>query len=234
MSRCRIGLRRPCHSRVAPIHVICNPRVAPAPMGRVAGLRGNESGRTLATLRPCNPAPHPSRVFDTLTPQAMKGDYVNPSPIHRPAFGPVFRRALAAARAERSHVAAATTAPADLPIDVDFYLSADRCSGYGIAKGGELVAVFSTVRGRGAALAAEAADSGARRLDCFDGFLVDFYTRHGWQICGREANWTEGGPDVVYMNRPDPCKAHGARPVTVHKDGSQSCGACAINRKADR
>lgn len=49
-----------------------------------------------------------------------------------------------------------------------------------------------------AALSANVA-SGARTLDCFDGFLPKYYSGFGFEEYKREANWTLGEPDVVYM-----------------------------------
>ena len=40
---------------------------------------------------------------------------------------------------------------------------------------------------------------GVQYLDCFDGFLPSYYEKFGFVEYKREANWTEGGPDVVYM-----------------------------------
>jgi outer membrane protein assembly factor BamB len=71
--------------------------------------------------------------------------------------------------------------------------------GYAIRPDGELVFVFSTVRGMGDTLVADAVRRGANYLDCFDGHLVDLYGRHGFEVDHREANWTPGEPDVVHM-----------------------------------
>jgi len=83
--------------------------------------------------------------------------------------------------------------------DAACYLSADRLSGYAIRADGELVGVFSAVRGRGDDLVRDAIRNGATRLDCFDGYLPALYERHGFVETDREPNWTPGGPDVVYM-----------------------------------
>lgn len=112
----------------------------------------------------------------------------------------VFRAALAEARAGREHVAAATSPPAELPDDARYYLSPDRLAGFGVADG-ELIGLFSAERGRGAELVAAAIDAGASRLDCFGGYLVELYARHGFVETAREPNWTPGEPDVVYMER---------------------------------
>ena len=53
--------------------------------------------------------------------------------------------------------------------------------------------------GYGSRLVSDALDNGAEVLDCFDGFLPEFYARHGFVETSREPNWTPGAPDVVYM-----------------------------------
>lgn len=80
-----------------------------------------------------------------------------------------------------------------------FFLSTDRHSGFAISTTGELVAVFSTVRGRGNDIMAAATANGAAHLDCFDGYLTGLYSRHGFKVTERFANWTPGQPDVVVM-----------------------------------
>lgn len=87
-----------------------------------------------------------------------------------------------------------------------YFLTEDFDSGYAIRANGELVLVFSRVKGRGDQLVASAVSNGAYRLDCFDGYLPDLYRRHGFVEYDREDNWTPGGPDVVYMYRP--CSDH--------------------------
>lgn len=80
------------------------------------------------------------------------------------------------------------------------YLTADGTAGFAISPAGDLQSVFNTgERGRGEALLRTAVDAGARTLDCFDGFLPMFYSRNGFREIRREANWTAGGPDVVFM-----------------------------------
>lgn len=66
---------------------------------------------------------------------------------------------------------------------------------------GHLKSVFSFRKGMGTWLVRQAMNDGAMYLDCFDGFLVDFYKSLGWSTLSRERNWTPGGPDVVYMHR---------------------------------
>lgn len=83
---------------------------------------------------------------------------------------------------------------------IDLYLAEDHKSGFGIKRGGELVNVFSIIKGRGNDLVSFALLVGARHLDCFDGYLVAFYARHGFLAYKSEPNWVEGQPDVVYMS----------------------------------
>jgi hypothetical protein len=83
-----------------------------------------------------------------------------------------------------------------------YFLTEDHFSGFAIRWGGELVYLHSRVHGRGDRLVSTAIALGARRLDCFDGYLVDLYGRHGFVEYAREANWTPGGPDVVFMEHP--------------------------------
>lgn len=64
---------------------------------------------------------------------------------------------------------------------MDCYLSEDGKSGYAINIGGELVSVFSLVRGRGDELMESAIANGARRLHCFDCNLY-LYLRNGFVI----------------------------------------------------
>jgi predicted GNAT family acetyltransferase len=81
------------------------------------------------------------------------------------------------------------------------FLSKDKNSGYALKPDGELMSVFSGEKGRGDHLMNSAIKNGAMHLDAFDGYLPKFYSRHGFKEHKREKNWTEGGPDVVYMKR---------------------------------
>lgn len=72
-------------------------------------------------------------------------------------------------------------------------------AGYAVRSDGELVYVFSTVRGMGDRIVSSAVENGAVYLDCFDGYLPDLYSRHGFIAVKRVANWTVGAPDVIYM-----------------------------------
>lgn len=110
-----------------------------------------------------------------------------------------YRLALSLARESDARIAEVTTAPQDMPHTARYYLTADLRSGFGVTTDGELIGLFSTVKGRGSDLVSAAMRRGARSLDCFDGFLPKFYAARGWREIRREANWTPGGPDVVYM-----------------------------------
>lgn len=100
---------------------------------------------------------------------------------------------------ERQIIKEACTPACDMNPDADFYLSRDRSAGFAIAAEGELCYVFSTYRGRGDAVMQAALAHGARKLDCFDGYLPVFYGRYGFVEVDREPNWVEGEPDVVFM-----------------------------------
>lgn len=108
--------------------------------------------------------------------------------------------ALKAARRESPRIAEATSSPEDMPLDALYLLSEDGKSGYGVSKDNELIGLFSLVPGRGMGMIEEAINlDGVESLDCFDGFLPRYYEKFGFVEYKREANWTEGGPDVVYM-----------------------------------
>lgn len=85
-----------------------------------------------------------------------------------------------------------------------YYLDSDDpaetgAQAFAVRPDGELVYVWSTKPGHGARIVEAAIEDGATHLDCFDGYLVDFYRRHGFQKVTSLPNWTEGEPDVVYM-----------------------------------
>lgn len=82
-----------------------------------------------------------------------------------------------------------------------YFLTDDVRSGFGVTPDGTLVGLFSLERGRGEDLVSQATEEGACLLDCFDGFLPSFYARLGWTEVAREANWTPGAPDIVFMAR---------------------------------
>ncbi len=98
-----------------------------------------------------------------------------------------------------------------------YYLSVDCLSGFAVRADGELVGVFSRVKGRGNALVADALFVGATHLDCFDGYLVELYSRHGFYVHHRAPNWTPGGPDVVYMLHADAFGALPVKPSNPHR-----------------
>jgi len=96
------------------------------------------------------------------------------------------------------------------------YLSKDRQSGFYIKKDGELISVFSNVRGRGDALMTAAVKSGAKKLDCFEDpknhKLPELYAEHGFRETSRMAwddQYAPSGwdydkrdhPPVVFMER---------------------------------
>lgn len=109
------------------------------------------------------------------------------------------------AREESEKVKAATSTVKeidDATNDHDrFMLTADGQSGFIVRNGGELIALFSTVKGRGHDLVQIAVQCGAEYLDCFDGYLTELYSKHGFKIVNRESNWDGVGPDVVFMQR---------------------------------
>lgn len=92
-----------------------------------------------------------------------------------------------------------TSKPEEMSLTARYYLTEDGQSGFGVTTDGELIGVFSLERGRGDQLVAAAILMGARRLDCFDGYLPKLYARHGFSEYDRKPNWTPGGPDVVWM-----------------------------------
>jgi hypothetical protein len=76
-------------------------------------------------------------------------------------------------------------------------------AGYAIKNGDELVNLFNA-GGKATHLAGQwlvlhAIEQGARRLDCFDSGLPEFYAKFGFKEVRREKNWTPGEPDVVFM-----------------------------------
>lgn len=111
-----------------------------------------------------------------------------------------YEAAFQAARDASVLVRGATSPAEDVVRDArEFYLTTDGKSGFAIGPDGTLMGLFSLTRGRGDLLVRQAVELGARRLDCFDGYLPGLYSRHGFVEYDREPNWTPGGPDVVYM-----------------------------------
>ena len=91
---------------------------------------------------------------------------------------------------------------ADTTVDSDgFYLDHNGRYGFIVKANGELIALFSMLKGIGQTLVKFAIEAGAKSLDCFDGYLVEFYSKAGFMEVYREPNWNEGGADVVFMNR---------------------------------
>lgn len=115
----------------------------------------------------------------------------------------VYRAALAAASDPR--IAASITdpydyGPADLSKATCFLAFQDSvCVGGFMVLEDELCCLWSTVRGVGSFLVRHAITEGATVLNCFDGGLVDYYRKHGFEEYCRTPNWTEGEPDVVFM-----------------------------------
>lgn len=112
-----------------------------------------------------------------------------------------FAIALRAAQYWNSRIAQSTSAPATYEDGrYDFYLAEDSLSGFAIGHSGELVGVFSRVKGRGETLMVHAIYRGAELLECFEGFLPKFYEKHGFIEIASLPNWAGAHlPRVVYM-----------------------------------
>ena len=116
-----------------------------------------------------------------------------------------FYKTLNQARADSSRVAEATHIykPSEYE-KMNTYLSPDKKSGFAVKPDGDLVSVFSLEKGRGNTIVQQAKEAGATKLDAFDnGYLKEFYQKHGFKEYKREPNWTGKGPDVVYMKLPE-------------------------------
>ena len=114
-----------------------------------------------------------------------------------------FIQTLRTAQAYYKHIRQATT-PWNEISQNDFsryFINKDGSAGFVVSSDGELTSVYSAIKGRGDKIMDSAILHGACHLDCFDGYLVTFYARHGFQEVRREKNWTEGEPDVVYMEK---------------------------------
>jgi hypothetical protein len=76
-------------------------------------------------------------------------------------------------------------------------------AGYAIKGGNELVNLYNSggaaTKGAGPWLVIHAIEHGVTHGDHYDGFLSGFYKKLGFTEVKREKNWTEGGPDVVYI-----------------------------------
>lgn len=98
---------------------------------------------------------------------------------------------------------AEATSPFEASDGARYFLAGDDQSGFVIRADGDLTNVWSVERGRGDEIVRDALRNGAETLDCFDGYLPTLYARHGFVEYAREANWTPGGPDVVFMATPE-------------------------------
>ncbi len=78
-----------------------------------------------------------------------------------------------------------------------------NAQGFGITSTGELVGLFSSVAGAGNDLIKHAIREGATYLDCFDGYLPTLYSKHGFVETRRERNYTDGQPDIIFMELRD-------------------------------
>ena len=107
---------------------------------------------------------------------------------------------LGVARHDSERIAAMTSDPSEMPDDARYYMTDDFKSGFGVTPDGTLIGLYSTVKGRGEGLMWDAVlHKGASKLDCFDGFLPDYYKQFGFVETERVPNWTPGEPDVVFM-----------------------------------
>ncbi|MGW8953482.1 hypothetical protein [Streptomyces sp. NPDC055709] len=117
-----------------------------------------------------------------------------------PVHHALYIGALRSARRQSELVAGATSKPDEMPRSHKYYLTEDFQSGFGVALDGTLVGLFSLVKGRGEDLVWDAVThKGAKKLDCFDGFLPEYYKRFGFVETERIPNWVQGEPDVVFM-----------------------------------
>ncbi len=126
---------------------------------------------------------------------------------HRIVNAETFGLALRFAQAQSEQIWRNTSAVADVvskPEQTTFCLSIDCLSGFAVRDDGELVGVFSLVKGRGNEIVQSAIFMGATKLDCFEGYLTALYGRHGFVETRRERNWSPTGPDVVWMQLKTP------------------------------
>lgn len=79
----------------------------------------------------------------------------------------------------------------------ELFLHEDGMNGFAL-EDGDLQNLFS-VNHQGGRSILVAIEKGAKTLDCFDPWLPKRYAEFGFVEYKREANWTAGGPDVVYM-----------------------------------
>ena len=92
-----------------------------------------------------------------------------------------------------------TMRPGVTPICLLAFVDAE-CVGGVVILDGELGCLWAQRKGAGAFLVRHAVDAGAYHLNCFDVGLVEYYQRLGFVEYKREANWTAGEPDVVFMS----------------------------------
>lgn len=77
-------------------------------------------------------------------------------------------------------------------------------AGFAITRGWELVGVWSVERGTGDELIQMVIRLHINykkpiKLDCFDGYLTEFYKNHGFKEYNRIKNFTKYAPDIVFM-----------------------------------
>lgn len=155
-------------------------------------------------------------VTETETPSEIE---LAPPPIEPPApeFVPATPIEFEAAKSEMVHSTpglAANLAPKS-PEDykhLTTYLGFDSKVGFGLTDDGDIVNVFNNGGPKGSGIKAmvDGVKVGGRVLDCYDGFLPDYYARLGFRETGRmpfndafaPPGWDiekQGRPDVVFM-----------------------------------
>jgi len=84
--------------------------------------------------------------------------------------------------------------------EMECWMTAQGDSGFAISPDHELVNVFSVVKGNGReAVALATSLRPFLHLNCYEGPLEVLYAQHGFVTQRREANWTAGKPDIVFM-----------------------------------
>lgn len=107
------------------------------------------------------------------------------------------------------------------------FLADDGSAGYALHSSGEINHVFSFVKGHGAHAVRDAVRRGGKHLTAFDGILPSYYKKFGFIETGREANWTPGGPDVVFMALPtQKSEPRGTVLKLSEKQLTKKCPAC--------
>lgn len=80
------------------------------------------------------------------------------------------------------------------------FLNGTRTAGYALKDGVELVSVFNRgKKGIGARAVEDAIRRGAMRLVAYDGHLRGYYERFKFVVKRTEKNWSQGGPDIIFM-----------------------------------